>query len=447
MEKKEFKVDEEIIESSSNIQELNEKMSDKENSDKQTEEIFPENNVRKTTKKKFFNNNLIRLLLALLILCGCGLLGAGIAIYEDKSNPTEYVAEYFGKFLMQRYDEMYDYVEQEGKCITEAAFVNLMSELHLEHNIGDYEFKEPVKAGERYLVKITYKDAETEEDKEFDIYLVKYREDFKQIVADWKISIDEYLIDDFTVKVPEGMALEIDGMLIDENSADISMAGNDAVHTAEGETIVINSDDETAENYKTYHFDKILKGQHKIRAVTDYTQIDKDVDIQMNSQTMTFDTTTITIKDDYLALIETNAPEMIKEYYEVVRNRKTSGKKLLTYFIKDEKLVKKIKNLAKKDQQVIFWPDTKNIDDYNLIECDFSDLKYTAEYIGGKQFKVIYKFSYDYVSATDTALYTSYVYTISGKCTTTMELTYDITDDGIKISDISIKNKNKKEEQ
>lgn len=411
----------------------------------ETNKIEETDTKKEKRKKRIRNNNFVRLLLAVLLLSGCAVLGMGIAIYEDKSNPMEYVAEYFGKFLMQKYDEMYDYVDTEGKCITKASFTNLMSELHAANNIGTYEFQEPEKEGGRYRVTISYKDAETEEEKEFSIYLIKSRAQWTQLVADWKVSVDEYLTDDFRVQVPEGMQLEVDGVIMDESSAVVTAQNNDTVQTAEGETIKIAPED-SEEMFSVYQFDKILKGRHTFRVLTDYTQIERDVDIQMKSQTLTFDPSQTTLKDNYLSLIETKTPEMIQEYYQVVRKKKTSSKKLLTYFKDDEKLVKKLKNLAGKDIDVIFWPDTKNIDDYSLRECNFSELKYNAFYAGNDQLQVTYQFSYEYVSSTDTALYSSYIDTISGTCTTTMELTYDVVDDGIILSDISIRNKNKKDE-
>lgn len=401
-------------------------------------------NIKK--KKKLLNNNFVRLLLAIILMCGCAALGAGIAIYEDKSNPTEYVAEYFGKFLMQKYDEMYEYVDKEGKCIPKTAYVNLMAELYEKNNVGEYEFNEPEKVGDRYLVKITYKDAETGEEDDFKIYLVQDRKSATQLVADWKISIDEYLVEDVSVRVPHGMQLEIDGTIIDENSAVISKEGLDFIQTAEGETIVINKEleEDTDDEFTVFKFDKILKGKHKFRVLTDYAQIERDVDVQVKSQTTTFEASKIAIKDNYLSLIETKSPEMIKQYYDAVREKKTSTKKLLKYFKDDSKLEKKLKKLAKKDIEVIFWPEIEDIGDYSLIEYNFSELKPTAEYVGGNQFKVTYKFSYDYLLSTSTELYSSYVEMLSGNCTTTMELIYDAEGDDIIISDISIKNKNKK---
>lgn len=399
-------------------------------------------------KKKFRNNNLFRLFVAILIICACAGLGAGIAIVEDKSDPTEYVAKYFGKFLVQDFAGMYEYIDREDACVTKKSFVNLMTKLYMENNIGEYEFKELQKKNGRYFISVSYKDADTGESGNFDIFLIKYRENIGQLIADWKVSIDEHMIEDVTMLIPEGMELEMDGSVIDEKMANITFENSNTVHTSEGETIVVNPEDEgESAAFTSYKFTKILKGEHQIRALTEYTQIAKDIELTENAQTISCDNADITVNDEYIKLIDKKSPEMIQEFYEVVRKRKSSSKKLLGYFADDDNLTKKLKNLVKKNQEIIYWPDIEEADDYNLIECNFSDLSYLAEYVGDKKFKVVYTFSYDYVSSTDTELFSSYVSTISGNCNTTMELTYSVTDDDIKISDIAIKNKNKMDKE
>lgn len=396
-------------------------------------------------KKSLLGSNIFRLLLAVLILCACAGLGAGIALLEDKSDPTEFVAGYFGKFLMEDYEGMLEYVDTADSFVTTESFVNLMSGMRAENNIGEYEFGELKKSGNRYVVTVSYKDDETGEDKSIDISLKKYRKSIKQIVADWKVSIDDRLVESYSVQIPEGMKLEIDGVTVDDTVADIEQGLEDTVKTAEGETIVIENEQKNTE-MSSYRIENVLEGKHRLKAYSDFTQIVKDVEITAGNSTDVLSADDMTVNDQYLERIETNSAEMIKEFYEVVRNRKTSSDKLKTYFMEDEKVIKTLKKAAEKSQEIIFWPDTKNIDDYNLLECNFSDLQYTAQYIGENKIKAIYTFSYDYVSSTDTELYESYVFSISGKCDTTMELTYIAEDEVIKISEIKVKNKNKKSE-
>lgn len=406
-----------------------------------------ENNTQKSQKKKksIFNSNIFRLFVALLVLAGCAGLGAGIAILEDKSDPTSYVGGYFGKFLMQDYEGMYEYVDVEGACVPKTSFVNFMSNLRSEHNVGEYEFGELVKSGERFLLPITYADGETGEEKVFNVYLIKHREDWKQLVADWRVSIDEYMVSDYSVEVPRGMQLEIDGAIVDKSVAGVGTAG-DYVNLGEGETLQITPASESAEDRKTdiIHIYKILKGEHKARAVTDYTQIAKDVKVVFNRQKEVMEESEIKVRDEYLTQIDKNSSEMIHEFYELVRNKKKSSEKLLSYFVADENVINNLKKTVKKNQEVMYWPDKEDIDDYKLQECNFSELQYTAEYVGDGKYKVVYKFSYEYMLMTETTLQSSYVYSISGKCNTTMEITCAVIDGQVKISGLSVKNDNKK---
>lgn len=406
-----------------------------------------ENNIQKAqkSKKSIFNSNIFRLFIALLVLAGCAGIGAGIAILEDKSDPTSYVGGYFGKFLMQDYEEMYGYVDLEGACVPKTAFVNFMSNLRLKHDIGEYEFGELVKSGERFLMPITYLDGQTGEEKVFNVYLIKYRDNWTQLVADWRVSIDEYMVSDYSVEIPRGMKLEIDGTIVDESVSGVGTAG-DYVEIGEGETLQLIPVDEAAEDRKTdiIHIFKILKGEHRARAITDYTQISKDIKVVFNRQREAMEESEIKVRDEYLTQIEKDSSEMIQEFYALARNKKKSSEKLLSYFETDDNVVSNLKKLLKKNQEVMYWPEKENIDDYKLQKCNFTELQYTAEYVGDARYKVEYKFGYDYLLTTETTLQSSYVYTISGRCDTTMEITYSIIEGQVKISELSIKNNNKK---
>ena len=403
-----------------------------------------DNKKQAVPKKKIRNSNIFRLFVALIVMAGCAALGAGIAIFEDKSDPTEYVGRYFGKFMMQDFDGMYDFVDKEGSYITKSAFKKLMENKYRENNVGEYEFGDLEKKNGKYLITVTYKDARTDQKKKFDIYLKKERKDITQVVADWKVSLEDSLVNDVTIKVPVGTDLKLNGELIKAGTEGVEIKDLSNIQTAEGETIEM-APEKSNDAEKTYTFSKLLKGTYDIDATTDYTQIAQSVDIKNNSQKIDVDESKIAVSDKYRKILETNASEMIKEYYDVVRNRKTSGKKLLTYFKNDKKLVDNVKKLTKKDIDIIFWPGTRDIEDYNLIKCEFSALKNTMTYIGNNQFKVTYNYSYDYESATNTSIESSYVYSLKGTCKTTMTLVYEVTDNKANITQITIKNTNKKQ--
>jgi len=404
--------------------------------------------------KKILNNNLFRLFCALLAMAGCAALGAGIAVYEDQSDPTVYVAGYFGKFLMQKYDDMYEYVDVEGRCIPKEGYVALMKKLHDENNIGDYEFSKIEAIGDKYRMRINYTDTETEAPRWMDIYLVRKRDSATQILGEWKVTVDEYLMSDFQVEFPSEMTLYIDGEEIKPNSEYFAKAKDaDKVILKDGEIIYIepeteeityNQLDTEGNNMTSYVFEGMLKGPHVFIAETPYTNIILNAEIVVNNQKARLDKANEVVKDEYVSRLTTDSQGFISEYYEVVRNRKSSSKDLLTYLKQDDALITKLKKLAKKDQKIIYWEDVKDIDKYTLTNCDFSELTPVVQYMGDNKIKVSYDFTYEYLCSTSTDLYSSYVYTIEGNCATKMDITYEMSEEGESISDISIVNTNTK---
>lgn len=397
-------------------------------------------------KKKITDNNIFRLFVALIVLAACAGLGAGIAILEDKSDPTSYVGAYFGKFLTQNYEAMYEYVDLEGVYAPKDAYVRFMEQVRSEHNIGEYEFGQLEKAGKRYRMSISYSDIDTGEKRNFDVYLIRHRDSWKQLVADWKISIDEYIVSDYSVEVPKGMKLELDGKVVDDNYISIGASTGDIIDLGEGETfeIILNNEADN-NNTDTIRIHNIIRGTYKARAINDYTQIAKEITVLFDKQQQVMDVAELKVRDEHNSLVEANAPAMIQEFYSVVRKKKTTSEALRGFFVPDEKVAEELKKTAKKNQKVLFWEEIEKIDNYKVQSCNFSELQYTTEHIGDNKIKAVYQFAYDYLLSTETELYSSYVETLSGKCNTTMEITYIVADGSIKVADLKIKNDNQKD--
>lgn len=101
----------------------------------------------------------------------------------------------------------------------------------------------------------------------------------------------------------------------------------------------------------------------------------------------------------------------------------------------------------KESQEIVYWSDVKNMDSYYVSEMDMSKIKYSLTFDSEKkEFTMLYKYNYDYVLKTKTAVYNSYAYKLSGKCKSTMKLKYVLHNKGIKLTDMEITNKNKKNE-
>ena len=146
----------------------------------------------------------------------------------------------------------------------------------------------------------------------------------------------------------------------------------------------------------------------------------------------------------YSKLINESGRKILDEFYKAVRKRKSDNEKLIRLF-SDKKAAKAVKKLVEESEKIVYWKDTKNIDKYKVIDMSMKNLKSGITYDDKKKiYTLTYDYSYDYVSATDTALYNSYVYKLSGKCTSKMTIKYEAQKDKVIVRDIQIKNKNKK---
>ncbi len=407
------------------------------------EHNFDEDNLDEHKKKKsIFDNNFIRLLIALFVLACCAGLGAGIAVVEEKSDPTGYVAEYFGKFLVKDFEGMYKYVDVGENAIAKDDFIKMMSDLKSQTNVGKYEFTDPVKKGDRYLVKVKYEDAGTEEKKTFDIYLYKNGGVAGNFFAKWTVSARDYVVEEFFVKIPASMKAQFDGKDIDES---LVCNADNAIRNAKGEIIVLSpKDSEDLKSTKTYRLTDIVMGSHDVYVYSDYMEMGRSVDIFESGKIAGFAEAQASIKKQNLEAMEKSSVELIKEYYEAVRNRKSTTKKLLSYFVDDKKLKKKLARYTEDSQKLVFWPGTRNIDDYSLVGLNFSDLKHEVTYKGNGLYSVVYTYSYNYLSSTDTSVSTSYIFELEGTVNSTMTLTYKVVGDKLLVSDFSLINKNKK---
>ena len=230
------------------------------------------------------------------------------------------------------------------------------------------------------------------------------------------------MTDNFSVILPEGDYLELNGKKVDEKSVEVKTDKNN-------KTV-------------TYEFGKIFGGQYKISSINKYFAIVKNMKVEKSDTNVNLTKEEHTANDKYTKLLKDNGENVVEQFYKAVRERKPSDKKLITCFDKDKKLVQKVEDLVTESQEIVYWPEKKNIEQYNVTDMKMSDLNAEIKADPKKNtYKVTYNYSYNYVSATETALYTSYIYKLSGKCTSTMKLTYTLKGDDIVLTNISNKNK------
>lgn len=376
--------------------------------------------LKRIKKSRIFN--LFEILLFIAVCIGAGALAAFI---NHESDPTELAVVYFRAFVQQDYDTMYECLEiEEGSYVNKDMYKAAMKEIRDNMVIDTYDIGDAEKVDGAKQVTIKCVDSETEESQDFVIRFIGKRSGF-QIIPDYYVDIDNILIKNFSVVMNGGNYLELNGEQITEKNAQItSDADGNLVYTIKG----------------------TLGGDYKVSATNQYGAIVQNITLTEENTEVNLTGNNYTANDAYTRLITENSENVIKRFYSAVRKRNPSAKKLLACFDNNKKLKETVKNYVEESQEIVYWPETKNIDSYNVIEMNMSKLKSKITYNPDKKnYKVVYNYSYDYVSSTDTALYTSYVYKISGTCKTTMTLTYTLDGEDIVLTNIKIKNTNKKD--
>ena len=376
--------------------------------------------LKKIRKSRIFS--LMKILIFIAICIGAGSV---IAYIEHESDPTEQAVVYFRAFVQKDYEKMYDCVDQEsGYYLNKEMYVNTAKKMRESMMIDSYNIKEPTEENGKQLVAIECTNEETGETQNFNIYLNEKRKGL-QIVPDYDINIDSFVVENFSVVMKQGNHLELNGETIAEDMADISTDENGNV---------------------TYAFKGIIAGSYKVCAANDYGALIKNMEILEKETKIELTGTDYTANDKYAKLLSDNGNQLMDLFYSAVRKRNPSGKKLTAQLDNDKKLIQKVKGLVEQSEEIVYWPEVKNIDKYTVKDMKMNNLKSSVKYEADKkQYVVYYTYNYDYTSATDTALYSSYVYSLSGNCKSEMTLTYNIKDDNIVLSDMTLKNKNTKD--
>lgn len=376
--------------------------------------------IRKIRKSRIFN--LFEILLFIAVCIGAGALWAFV---NHESDPTEQAVVYFRAFVQRDYDKMYDCVKiEDGYYVNKEMYKATMKKVRENMQIDTYDIKEPEKVDGKKQVVIECTNSDTKEKQDFIVRFTEKRKGM-QIIPDYYVNIDNMLVGNFSVKMSKDNNLELNGEKITDQTAEISMDKKDS---------------------KIYRIKGILNGQYKVSATNNYAAIFQNVEVNKNDTAIDLTGNNYTANDKYTELLKKSGENVIEQFYSAVRKRNPSSKKLIACFDKDKKLVEKVKNYVKESQEIVYWTDKKNIDKYKVIEMKMSKLDNSIKYDSAKKrFVVDYIYSYNYVSSTDTALYNSYVYKLSGKCSSTMKLTYTLKDDNIVLTNIKITNKNKKD--
>lgn len=371
--------------------------------------------------KKIRKSRIFSLFQILFFIGMCFAIGAGAAYIKHKSDPTDKAVYYFRAFLENDYDEMYQYVEkEEGQYIDKDMYISIIKKIRQNIKIDSYEILEPKKDGDKYEVNVMCTDLDNNTKEKFIVRLVKKRKGL-QIIPDYNIDVSEMLVNDLRIEVPSGFKLLL-------NNKEVTK-----------EQVEVNS-----ENKKdVYEIKSIINGEYTIAAQDKYSALKLTKKIVKDGETIKLSGDKYTASNKYEELIVKKSEKFIENFNSAVRSRNPERKKLLELVKKN--IRGKVSQYVLESQDIVYWPEIRNIDDYSVSKMELTPLK--KDIIYNKKlnnYTAIYKYNYDYTSETETSLYNSYVYSLSGNCKTTLKLTYEIKGEKVVISNISIENENTK---
>jgi hypothetical protein len=377
------------------------------------------NIIKKIKKSRLFS------LLCILVFIGvCLGTGSLIAYIQHEADPTDVAAQYFRAFVQGNYDKMYECLnKEEGYYMDKSVYEGKMTKLRNKYSIDSYEIKEPQKKDGLYYIDVVCTGTD-KKDKIFTVAVKPVRHGIS-IVPDYYVDISDIISKKVTITIPEGNSLMFNGTTINKDTVEVDKGENDSL---------------------VYIISGVIRGKYKISATNDAYAMNKTIKIK--DKEINVDLTKIkpTASEKYSKLINKSGDKLIESFYDGVRSKNPTKKKLMKMF-ESNKLKKKISKLVKLSEDIVFWPEKGESSKFKIIDMNIKKLKTNISYnIEEKKYTLTYRYVYNYVTSTDTSLTNSYVYSFSGKCKSTMTIVYKVKKGKVVITDIGLKNKNKKGE-
>lgn len=374
--------------------------------------------VTKIKKSRIFS-----LICVLLFIGACFGIGASIAYVQHEADPTDEAVTYFRAFVQHNYEKMYECLYQdEGYYIDKEMYLAEMKKLRESYTIDSYDIQEPEEKDDRKTITIRCENQSENQSKDFVVYIEAVRKGI-QPVPDYYISAEHMMAQAVDIIIPKEDRLVLNGNTIDEKNIEVT---------------------EETKNH-IYHFKGILAGKYSLSATNDVYARNKFVKISGENVKIDLTGEKLTANETYEKLLTQNGRKVIDRFYQAARNRDEKNKKLLGMF-SSKKLKNKVSELVEESEDIIYWPEERNADSFKVLDMKINDLKTSIRYsTKTKLYTLTLKYNYKYTSSTDTSLANSYVDQISGKCSSTMTLTYQGNGDSVIVKDIRLTNKNKKD--
>gem|GEM_PF-3279228 len=385
--------------------------------------------------KRIIKSSFVQSTISMLMIVSCILLGGFLAIYENRTNASIIANEYFQCYLRSDFKTMYSYLD-----IKESDFVNYKTFKHKLKNektqitFEDYTVNKPVKKDGVTRVTVSYTNGYTNEDEEFVINLVARRTKAFQVFPDWKVKVDDWIIEDAQISVPSGSTLLFD-----------------SYEMSDCKTETIKNEDGTETDVDVYKVSRLFLGSHDFHIDTPFTEGSIIKDIKNSGEKVEIDSSLETLKADYNDKASEVSNEMILTFYDKAKNRNKTYKSMRKYF--DKSSYDELKKAFEKIKKILFKEKLESDIDgsrYEITSLNVTDLIPEIKNFNSKgEVSITCTCTFEYTAKADATedntYFSSYVSEYSGVYNSRFRLnlkydevkeTYIIT--GIKLKDTKV---------
>lgn len=267
----------------------------------------------------------------LAVIAVFGILGIFLALGRWNTSPERLVKEYFGNYIVEDWDAMYQMLDiEESVLINSETFSLMMAAKKQIGTIEDYDFEEVKDSGDTLTYRVTYEiennlptetQAETqtaeEPDKqtEYQMNIVLKKQKRKQygIFSTWKINIDEDILTECILSVPADVEARLDNQSLDEISV------------------------ETENNNKTYVLDRVFMGTHLVTVNNLYIDSTSlTVDLKNDEEQIIFPDRLLRMKAKEEDLVKKRAENIVVNMYTVAMKKDKTFKNVSKKFDSEE---------------------------------------------------------------------------------------------------------------
>ena len=233
--------------------------------------------LKKDFKKKLLNF-IVEAIKIIVVLAICAGIGIFYAIGERAGSPQRYAEQYFSYFVTNNYEKMYDMVDCNGsEFINRENFINKCEGEKVYGSITGYKLSKPIEVGDNITYVVTYYIGADKKPNTYTITLNRQIEKTHMFFDTWKVSLERFMIHDYSISVPVGTRVLMDGVDIEKYKKS-------------------TSEDGTLDNYVV---NRIFSGDHTVSVHLDATgEITKTQYVTEETDSILITTNDFAIKPD-----------------------------------------------------------------------------------------------------------------------------------------------------